>query len=301
MACFHPIHGFRGVDGIVRDNRSGAYRDLPVTIACGQCSGCRLERSRQTAARCMHEAQLHEANCFLTLTYNDQELPEDGSLVLQHWKDFAKRLRKSKGKFRYLHCGEYGDKHGRPHYHAAIFGLDFLSDRKFHKRTKNGDTLYVSPSLNKLWPMGHALIGTLTFESAAYVARYAMKKVLKDLPEELRNDQHQSVDTTTGEVTHLKPEYVTYSNRPGLGKDWLAKYLSDVYPRDYIIVNGKKCRPPKYYDKLLEEWNPRLYQKIKVLRRLAGEGHEENNTYWRLEVREAVLHAKQRSFMRDIE
>ncbi|MEO5355656.1 MAG: hypothetical protein H7835_21005, partial [Magnetococcus sp. XQGC-1] len=94
----------------------------------GQCVGCRLERSRQWAIRVMHEASQHEHNCFITLTYNDDNLPANGSLNYRHFQNFMKRLRKYYVEFtvRFYMCGEYGENFARPHYHACIFAIMFM-------------------------------------------------------------------------------------------------------------------------------------------------------------------------------
>lgn len=101
MPCYYPLHGWRAR----RPEKSGRYRvvfnpsqgmrDLPITVPCGQCIGCRLERSRQWAVRCVHEAQLHERNCFITLTFDDEHLPSGGSLDVTVCQKFYKRLRKN--------------------------------------------------------------------------------------------------------------------------------------------------------------------------------------------------------------
>lgn len=149
-----------------------------LSLPCGQCIGCRLEYSRQWAIRCMHESTLHDQSCFITLTYSDDNLPEHGTLILRDFQLFMKRLRFefSNVKIRFYHCGEYGEKFGRPHYHALLFGIDFEADRTLYSQSKQGSKLYVSDTLNKLWNKGFATIGNITFESAAYVARYVVKK-----------------------------------------------------------------------------------------------------------------------------
>lgn len=265
-------------------SRSGAYSDQPLTVSCGQCVGCRLERSRQWAARIMGEAQLHKANSFITLTYDNENLPDDHSLNVKHWQDFAKRLRKRKGKFRFYHAGEYGDKKGRPHYHAAIFGMDFLSDRKYYTTTKQGHTLYTSKSLNAIWGQGEVWIGDLSFESAAYIARYIMKKITGDSAE----FHYRRWMPGTGEEYLLKPEYNTMSRRPGIGKAWITKFMSDVYPSDELIVNGHPTRPPKFYDQQLEKLEPITHRRIKVRRKKEGNRHLEEQSYDRLAVREQI-------------
>ena len=165
-------------------NPKYAYQaDQPEKLPCGQCVGCRLERSRQWAIRCMHEAQMHEDNCFITLTFNPESLDDRSnpwSLDVRDFQLFMKRLRKKYGAgIRFYHCGEYGELNKRPHYHACIFGFDF-PDKRLWKVTNSGHRLYISESLDELWPFGFCTIGNVTFESAAYVARYIMKKVNGD-------------------------------------------------------------------------------------------------------------------------
>ena len=235
-----------GKRSIVFNPRFG-LTDRPISVPCGQCIGCRLERSRQWAVRCVHEASLYENNCFLTLTYDDAHLPSDLSLNLVHFQNFMKRLRKRYGKgIRFFHCGEYGENFGRPHYHAIIFNFD-LPDRVLWSQ-RDGVNLYSSDILRSLWPYGFSSVGDVTFESAAYVARYVIKKVTG-----ANADDHYSfVDELTGQVFTRCPEYTTMSRRPGIGKGWIDKFLPDVFPGDFVVINGVKCRPPRFYDNQYE-------------------------------------------------
>lgn len=206
MVCYYPMHAFQsrhqGANGKceVLFNRSVALRKgyKEIKLSCGQCVGCRLERSRQWAVRCMHEASLHKHNCFITLTFSPAALAarENPSLDVRDFQLFMKRYRKRFGEgIRFFHCGEYGDKLGRPHYHACIFGHDF-EDKYFWRKSDSGYPVYRSPVLEELWTHGFSEIGTVTFDSAAYVARYIMKKVNgKDA-----KDHYTSVDLGTGEV-----------------------------------------------------------------------------------------------------
>ena len=133
--------------------------------------------------RCMHEKQSHERSAFITLTYDEEHLPQDGGLDVSHFQKFMKRLRKKRGKVRFFHCGEYGDMKGRPHYHAILFGIDFWDDQVLVEE-KNDNPYYISAELAQLWPFGQHRIGEVTFESSAYVARYIMKKITgKQAPE----------------------------------------------------------------------------------------------------------------------
>lgn len=187
--------------------------------------------------RIMHEASLYADNNFLTLTYRDEELPENDSLQLEHHQLFLKRLRKSiePKKLRFYHCGEYGDTTQRPHYHTIIFNHDF-GDKKYLKTTETGSKLYISTTLDQLWTHGDCYIGNVTFESAAYCGRYVMKKL---------------TGARKSEYGSRAPEYSTMSRRPGIGSPWLAKWKRDVFPHDFCIFNGKKVRVPRAYDQLM--------------------------------------------------
>ena len=179
MPCYHPLSAFQCVDGSIVFYESKRHDTVKsLFLPCGQCVGCRLERSRQWAIRCMHEAQMHEKNCFITLTYDDAHLPGDRSLHYRDFQLFIKRLRKRYPgrRIRYYMAGEYGENFGRPHWHACLFGIDF-DDKSLWKRTSANSLLYRSADLELLWPFGYSSIGDVTFESAAYVARYIMKKV----------------------------------------------------------------------------------------------------------------------------
>lgn len=294
MACYHPLKVWYSKDlnpsgkrSIVFSHVNALQPDESFQIPCSQCVGCRLERSRQWATRCLHEAQEYENNCFITLTFSPEEIikrKNPNSLDVDEYQKFMKRLRKrfipknpyeknteqykehhEKYQIRFFHCGEYGDHNGRPHYHALLFNFDF-EDKELFKIDK-GIRYYISQSLQELWPYGFCLIGDVTFESAAYVARYIMKKATGELAEYRYN-----INTETGEYLpdseKLKPEYITMSRRPGIGKKWFDKYHSDVYPKDFITINGKKVKPPKYYDKLYENKEPLDMDNIKEQRQM---------------------------------
>jgi len=244
----------------------------------------------------MHEASQHQANSFITLTYDEEHLPTNGGLSVKHWQNFAKRLRHRIGKFRFYHCGEYGDEYGRPHYHALLFGYDFLEDRKPYS-TRRGNQLYTSELLTQTWGHGLSVIGELTYESAAYVARYCMKKINGKQAAE----HYQTVDTKTGEVHQIKPEYTTMSRRPGIGKTWFDKYSTDVYPSDEVIVNGKPARPPRYYDSQYELSDPSSLALVKERRVEAGRRYRSNNTWVRLKTRETIQELRSKQFNRDFD
>ena len=296
MPCYHPMDAWRPYHSDKKLARGDASKSLifkyhpakcaslepELQVPCGQCVGCRLERSRQWAIRCVHEASLHERNCFITLTYNNENLPKDESLHVRHFQLFMKKLRKKYGKgIRFYHCGEYGENFGRPHYHALLFGFDF-SDKILFKQNRDYP-IYTSKALSELWTYGYASIGSVTFEFAAYVARYVMKKILGE-----DSTMHYSAYDKESDTYYLKkPEYTTMSRRPGIGRNWLEKYQSDVYPSDQVIMRGKSMKPPKFYDA-----NYPQIDEIKFERELNAEKHLDNNTPERLAVREAVHQAQ---------
>lgn len=311
MACYHPIDAWRARAGVNSSGKvplvfSAAYGDpeTAIKVPCGQCSGCRLERSRQWAVRCIHEASLHKQNCFLTLTYCDEALHlqscpdlETGEVIGQiptlYPRDivlFMKRLRKKYGAgIRFFQCGEYGEKYSRPHHHMIVFGFDF-PDKQFLQMS-NGIPLYMSPSLLGLWPHGHHSIGTVTFESAAYVARYIMKKINGDL-----KDPHYR-----GRV----PDYITMSRRPGIAHDWFDKFADDVYPADQCVIRTSDgppilARPPKYYDRIYDAIDPVAFAAIKDKRMQAAK-ESPDNTPERLAVREEVQISRAKRLVRPIE
>lgn len=232
----------------------------------------------------MHEATQHEKNCFLTLTYSNENLPGGLSVDVAHWQKFAKRMRKRLGPFRYFHCGEYGDLLDRPHYHACIFGIDFRDDRRVWKISR-GNTLYRSETLEDLWTFGHSVIGELTFESAAYVARYVMKKITGPDAEAFYGGR--------------KPPYTTMSRRPGLGKSWYDKFKTEVQSNDSVIVHRRETRPPKFYDSQFEITNPEEFEEVKRRRVQKALKRKDNNTAERLETRERFTVLKLEAFKRE--
>lgn len=234
--------------------------------------------------RCVHEASLYDDNCFITLTYDDKHLPPGGTLVKKDFQDFMKRLRFkfSPRRIRFYQCGEYGETTSRPHYHACLFNLDFTDKVPYSGR--DGVTLYTSETLEKLWGKGFATVGAVTFDSAAYVARYIMKKITGEKAEE----HYQSVIEETGELFTIIPEYTCMSRDGGIGKEWYEKWKADAYPEDQIIMNGKRMKPPRFYDGLFEQENPKIHQEIKTRRKKFAASRQEDQTRERLAVREKV-------------
>ncbi len=256
---------------------------------------------------------MHASNCFITLTYAPEHCPKDMSLNYEDFQLFMKRLRKhyeyrnkygydENGKrillnpIRFYMAGEYGESFDRPHYHACIFGLDF-EDKKVFKRTETGSVLYTSKILEELWPFGYSSIGDVNFESAAYVARYIMKKIngktVNENHEVVDAEQHyQYCDLETGELIQRKPEFNKMSLKPGIGQAWFDKFMSDVYTQDHVVVRGKKCRPPRFYDNKFKELFPEEFDMIQFKREMEARSRYDDNTPERLAVKEKVALAK---------
>jgi len=267
-----------------------------------------MQRSAEWALRCVHEASLHKENCFITLTYNPEHLPPDGGLRKKHFQKFMKRLRKHLGskKIKFYMCGEYGDKNNRPHYHALLFGHDFL-DRVLYGETPSGHPLYMSPTLEKLWGQGYVQVGEVTYESAAYVARYIMKKIngkAKDqVDEETGLKPYERYNDFTGEILPVLPEYTTMSrggrNGNGIASNWITRFSGDCYPKDYVTINGAKRKLPRYYDEKVKQKNPDMLDSVKAFR--AYKGYEsKDNTENRLKARESVAKAKNKPLIRSL-
>jgi len=326
---------------VVFDSKDALIPEDPFNIPCGRCIGCKYEKSRQWAIRCYHESKLHDQNCFLTLTFNNENLSkreEPFSVKKRDFQLFMKKLRKqavkeeqesdgklTRRKLGYFHCGEYGEENQRPHYHACIFNYDFPDKQLF--TTSGGNRLYVSeilngtkimedsfpqlknrintPSLGKpikgLWPYGSAIIGEVTFQSASYTARYIMKKAygqqLMIVDEKTGLTPLERYDEYGQEIV-VEPEYCTMSRNPAIGLGFLEKYKGDMYPKDYMHVNGVKVRPPKYYDRKIEEKDPFEYQAIKNARAK----HKPEETTVRREQQLDELHIEQnKRFIRDMQ
>lgn len=252
----------------------------------------------------MHEAELHNGrNSFVTLTYNDENLPLYSSLSLTDHQNFMKDLRTEiyPQKVRFFMCGEYGkdenqyNQIGRPHYHYLLFGYDF-PDKRQHRESK-GNILYRSPLLESIWKKGFSEIGSVSVQSAAYVARYVLKKRTG----KGKLDHYQRVDFTSGETHTIKPEFNLQSLKPGLAKNWYDKYKSDIFPEDECILDGRRFKTPKYYDDQLEKECPEDYWIVKTKRRSRAMENLEENLPKRLETRHLCELARSKQKQREME
>lgn len=293
MVCYKPLSAYRSLEVnpdsgkhlITFSGTDNLIEGHMIRLPCGRCIGCRADKAGDWAMRCMHEAQMHDENCALTLTFDDEHLPDDYSVDVRHLQLFMKRLRKflAHRKIRFYGCGEYGDDNQRPHYHLIIFNYTF-NDRVLWTKTE-GSTQYTSDKLTNLWQQGLATTADLTYQAADYVARYSMKKINGD-----RAAQHYSRLHPKGWPVQVKPEFGVMSRMPGLGTTWFHKYKNDCFPSDFLVIDGKHKRVPQFYLDLLQDERERT--RIKRVRKGKATSHREDNTRERLAVREQVKASK---------
>lgn len=247
MQCIKPLNAYRTPVGVFfAEQKCKGHDYTQIKIACGRCHGCRLSRSYQWSIRITHEAQLHKENSFITLTIDDEKIKDNEYLAItlnyEEIKKFYKKLRK-KYKIRHFTAGEYGEKNGRAHYHACIFGKDWKNEKDTYRIDKN---MWGNKTLDKIWGYGKVGIAELNQTTAAYVARYNMKKITG------RNakQHYEVIIAETGEIIEREPEMLHMSCRPAIGLDWLRMYWQDVKD-GMVVMNGKRIIAPKYYRKYL--------------------------------------------------
>lgn len=279
MACTSPIRAWqRRKDRQMFFNepaRGQAFLYDAMEVPCQQCLDCKVRRTSDWSLRIMHEVSMHERNCVVTLTYDQEHLPHRWQLREVDTRLFIRRVRRRfpDAHAGYGYCGEYGDG-GRPHYHMIFFGLDF-PDKVYWSKSKSGSKLWTSKICTDLWGLGIAQVGEVDKATADYVASYCVKKMTGD-----RAKAHYArVDRETGEVYQLVPEFFRVSkgrSRPGevlafgkgIGARWLEKFgPSDVFPWDKVILRGgAEKRPPRYYDKVLKRTDRARYEAVKAAR-----------------------------------
>lgn len=253
MACYHPVPA-------KQDTPGGPVKLWPpighesFAIPCGKCIGCRTARALQWAQRCVHESRLYHHNTFITLTYADEKLPQDGHLRKQDLQRFFKRLRKHTSSrnnrinhdpsypIRYFACGEYGDRTQRPHYHAILFNCGFTDGTRVNK------DYHTSAVLKELWTDGNNTIAEANGARANYIAQYALKK------------QGQGDHDADG--VYRPAPFLCMSLKPAIGTQWLQQHKDDL-AYGYMVTNkGKKTSVPRTYRKKLETWDPLFAEEI---------------------------------------
>lgn len=292
VACFHPWTAWPAKKGLTQ--QSSLATGPQLTLPCGQCIGCRVDRQQSWVIRCLLENKFHDKSCFVTLTYAPEHLPENNQLRFRDLQLFMKRLRKKYGSgIRFFACGEYGDQFSRPHFHAILFGVDFSSDYEPVARRRD-NVIYTSPSLLNLWGKGHVSIGATTMQTIRYVAAYCVKKITGKAAEEA----YTAINPFTGEVFRLKAPFVTMSRRPGLGHKWFEQFKGDIFPSDFIHAFGRKWPVPAYF--VRQYWEDEVHD-IKTTRQANAAKHHRNNTPERLAAREESALYRQKRRTRELE
>ena len=260
MSCFNPRIAFQAglnengkkhvkfarlrVDWSIKDYKLH-YGDSIFLMPCGQCEGCKLEKARDWATRCVLEAKYHSESCFLTLTYSDENLPSSLDEHKKNLNSFIDSLRNAGLKIRYFGCSERGSRTKRLHAHVILFGW-CPGDLELYSKGSNGDFLYTSKTLEKYWTKGFSIVGFMTFQSAGYVARYTLKKSGSD-----------------------DESFIFMSIRPGIGFQYLKDNAEIIVRYDSVygeFGDSSTAPVPRYFNRFLSEWFPKEYEKLQAKR-----------------------------------
>ncbi len=312
MPCYHPLKGYKDIiSGGWTFQQAGNAQNL--TVACGQCLGCRIDHRLMWSIRIIHEAAMHLDNSWATLTYRDPSacteeqfknrhfIPRDFSLVPSHVSDFIRSLRdrNKDHKIRYFYCGEYGAENQRPHYHICIFNHAFHD--QYLWKDDQGVYTYTSEELQKHWPWGFTTVSELNLQTAAYTAGYILDKITGKKADDhyLRCDEH-------GEAYWLLPEYTRMSTgrgKPsGLGASFYAKYNSDIFPSDVSPIpgDGERQLVPRYYQNILAEQDAAMLEGVRELRQKFIRAHAGDFTPERLRDKYICARAAQDRLTRNL-
>lgn len=244
MQCTNPVR--------ITKNLSRVEYPDGLEVPCGKCLACRIKKRSEWSARMLHELEAHKDAIFITLTYDDFNIPAHKSLLKTDLQQFFKRLRISldrynlyqqmdhylrydqmKHKIRYFACGEYGDpskviyhnnipyvtEGDRPHYHAIIFNMSLYPH---HKQL-----------IIKAWNQGIVHFGLAEPDSINYVAQYIDKKFTGDLAD---TEYHLKLREPVFRLLSL-----------GLGRDYVDNNSDQISMMQCITINGKKTSLPRYY------------------------------------------------------
>lgn len=305
MTCLFPVTAYwsreltRNGKRKLVSKKQDAHSPAPIRRPCGNCIPCRIDEARQWATRCTHEHMMHKQQAtgsFLTITYDDDNLPRGNSLDRDALVRFMKRLRKKMEKhekrhkipvrpIRFFACGEYGDTTLRPHYHVLLLSHD-IPQRKLWKRTPAGHDLYRSQWLQEVWEMGNIDIGTVTTQTIRYATQYVLKKVTGEPAAEYYGGR--------------EPEFITMSRNPGLGHAFYMKHAHQLYAHDYCIIDGKQTPLPEYYDRMYFRLDAMGLAEIKKQRRRKSMlENRADKTHARRRTRELVILKRQANFKRN--
>lgn len=297
MSCHHPLKAFEGINGrmIFSDNLRKVITGpdgLPKVyyLPCGKCLGCRLDYAKDWSLRCVMESRLHKQNSFITLTYNEDNLPKEG-VVKKHVQDFFKRLRSrlvesssSPARISYLACGEYGSRTFRPHYHAIIFGWCPEDLKYFFTDSNSGCKVYKSSFLDSVWKHGFTTVGEdVSYECCNYVARYVVKKQIQE---------EQNVKF----FEQRNKSFILSSRRPAIGLESLKRLGRQIVFQDEIVIPGRlTSKPPRYFDKKLKERYPNEWLDVLEKRKKAIQDAYPDESEMRKQLAIKEVYLKQRT------
>lgn len=245
MKCMDPILCFTGKYRKIYRHFSLASSIIKRThqqvFDCGKCIFCRKKKSKELATRCVLHASLSPQNCFLTLTYDEKKEDYHNNLQYSDIQKFKKKLRRHceyyyNKKIQIFNVHEYG-VNGKKHWHLVVFNHDFNDKKLF--TVKNGNTLYTSATLAKLWPYGFNTIGNVTEASAMYQAQYTQK------------------DFKNGNESSPKK---SHSKHSGIGRDYFLQNYRQILSLGFIPFNNQKIPIPRYFQKLAHKHYSHFYE-----------------------------------------
>ena len=252
MNCLHPIN----------------LRKLGIIVPCGKCIKCRIQRTNEWKLRLVHESRYHEESCFITLTYNDENLPEDRSLDKRVLQNFIKRLRKriEPVRIKYYASGEYGSLLLREHYHIICFGWNPPIEDLYKAYKKKGKQYYGSRTISALWTYGFNVVGQVTGDSCQYVAGYVRKKLFGK----------QGHNIYGGRL----PPFALQSR--GIGARYAFEHWEELKTNLCVIERGKNLGTPRYYAKVVNLDTQDLQMKrhkieAEVFQKYVDEGYDWSN------------------------
>lgn len=255
MRCSSPLRATKTIFGDISYRKASSGQFLE--FECRKCIACRLNMAREKAVRSIHEAQMHKSNIFLTLTYDeahlssDRLIKEDYQKFIQDLRDFQRQRYPNKTnheiRMPYMVTGEYGEENKRPHWHFILFNYEPLHP-EYYYTSDSGHSVYKSIELDEIWAKGKTEYGSVTLDSAGYVARYAAKKLVHGNDEE--HDYHPIHNT---------------SRKYPIGKTWIEKYWKRTFQNGNVIIqNGDKKIPskiPRYYSDWLKKYKPDEFER----------------------------------------
>lgn len=247
------------------------FPNSPMPAPCKRCVHCLINRRDVWATRMLCESMHSSDNSFLTVTFNDEHLPADLSLDPDTHRLFMYRFRDRLSyhfdrKVRFYMAGEYGEKNGRPHYHYALFGFPHCPYGG--GRTIGGQYRPCQCSLcsfcKDAWGFGDVFLGSLTSDSAKYVAKYITNGLSRpcSCSKYFKGSDWHHPKCSVTRLQGRHPEFSRQSNQPGIGavaipaiKDILTRYdiKFDDLP-NVMLQTGKPLPLGKYMkDKILDE------------------------------------------------